>query len=114
MIICAAIKMKYLDSNDEKQSVIICGYRHGNCHHTISKLDVCSVIEKLRGLLIIKIISLTVKKLIFTQEIVVNYLKPMFGIKKTIVNMNYTQKIYIKERTDEYGSKNIQRLCDSL
>lgn len=49
MIICAAIKIKYLDRNDEKQTVVICGHRHGDCYYTISKLDVFYVIEKIEG-----------------------------------------------------------------
>ena len=49
MIICAAIKIKYIDSNDIKQSVVVCGHRHTNCHYVISKFDICSITEKIEG-----------------------------------------------------------------
>ena len=39
MIVCAAIKIKFVDSKDEIQKLIICGHRHCNCFKTIKHLD---------------------------------------------------------------------------
>lgn len=39
MIICAAIKMKYVDSKDDVQELIICGHRHSDCFKVKHRLD---------------------------------------------------------------------------
>lgn len=40
MIICAAIKIRFVDSQEDVKELIICGLRHGNCYETIRSLDV--------------------------------------------------------------------------
>ena len=39
MIICAAIKIKFVNSEDNINELIICGRRHGDCYKTIKQLD---------------------------------------------------------------------------
>ena len=39
MIICAAIKIKYVDSKDNIQQLTICGHRHSNCFRIKHRLD---------------------------------------------------------------------------
>lgn len=39
MIICAAVKIKFVNSKDEIEKLIICGLRHSNCYRTIRCLD---------------------------------------------------------------------------
>lgn len=39
MIICAAIKIKFVDSKDEIRDLVVCGHRHGDCFKTIRHLD---------------------------------------------------------------------------
>jgi hypothetical protein len=39
MIICAAIKVNFIDLSDEVQEMIICGHRHGDCLYTIVHLS---------------------------------------------------------------------------
>ena len=39
MIICAAVKVKFINSKDEIIKLIICGRRHGDCFNTIKHLD---------------------------------------------------------------------------
>ena len=39
MIVCAAIKIKFVNSKDEIVKLIICGHRHGDCFKTIRYLD---------------------------------------------------------------------------
>ena len=39
MIVCAAVKIKFVNSKDEIVKLIICGLRHGDCFKTIRYLD---------------------------------------------------------------------------
>ena len=39
MIVCAAIKINFIDLSDEIQEMIICGHRHQNCLYTIAHLS---------------------------------------------------------------------------
>ena len=39
MIICAAVKIKYVDSKDNIQQLTICGHRHSNCFRIKHRLD---------------------------------------------------------------------------
>ena len=39
MIVCAAIKIKFLDFMDEVIELTVCGHRHGDCFKTIKHLD---------------------------------------------------------------------------
>ena len=41
MIVCAAINIKYVNSNDQVEQLTVCGRRHGDCRKIIDKLDVC-------------------------------------------------------------------------
>ena len=49
MIICAAIKIKYVEriQDEEEKELIVCGHRHGNCFDTMELLDlnICSYVE---------------------------------------------------------------------
>ena len=39
MIICAAIDITFVNSKNEVNRLVVCGYRHGDCHKTIRQLD---------------------------------------------------------------------------
>ena len=39
MIICAAIDIRFVNSKDEPQSLIVCGHRHSDCFKVIRHLD---------------------------------------------------------------------------
>lgn len=39
MIICAAVKIKFVNSKNEIEKLIICGLRHSDCFRTIRCLD---------------------------------------------------------------------------
>ena len=39
MILCAAIKIKFVDSKDNVNELIICGRRHADCSKAIRHLD---------------------------------------------------------------------------
>ena len=39
MIICAAIKIRFVDSKDNVQELIICGHRHSDCFQVKHRLD---------------------------------------------------------------------------
>ena len=39
MIVCAAIKIRFVDFKDEVVELTICGHRHGDCFCTINHLD---------------------------------------------------------------------------
>lgn len=49
MIICAAIKIKYLDYDDDTQELIICGRRHGDCFQVIKRLAAQMTLEHTQG-----------------------------------------------------------------
>ena len=39
MIICAAINITFVNSQNEVVNLIVCGHRHGDCYKTIRQLD---------------------------------------------------------------------------
>ena len=39
MILCAAVDITFVNSNNEVNHLIICGRRHGDCYKTIRQLD---------------------------------------------------------------------------
>lgn len=39
MIVCAAIKIRFVDSKDNIQELVICGHRHSDCFKVKYKLD---------------------------------------------------------------------------
>ena len=39
MIICAAINITFVNSQNEVINLIVCGHRHGDCYKTIRQLD---------------------------------------------------------------------------
>ena len=39
MIICAAVDITFVNSNNEVNHLIVCGRRHGDCYKTIRQLD---------------------------------------------------------------------------
>ena len=39
MIVCAAIKINFIDLSDEIQEMLICGPRHQNCFYRLSHLS---------------------------------------------------------------------------
>lgn len=39
MIICAAIKIKFVNSNDDVKELVVSGLRHGDCWEIIRHLD---------------------------------------------------------------------------
>ena len=49
MIICAAIKIKYLNSRKEECELVVCGHRHSDCFKVIHKLDNTHTISKIQG-----------------------------------------------------------------
>ena len=49
MIICAAIKIKYLDYDDDTQELIICGRRHGDCCQVIKRLAAQMTLKHTQG-----------------------------------------------------------------
>lgn len=49
MIICAAIKIKFIDSKNETQELVICGHRHSDCFRVIHRLDNKHTESKVQG-----------------------------------------------------------------
>lgn len=49
MIICAAIKIKYIDSENVVQELIVCGRRHSDCLQVIHRLDNKHTESKVQG-----------------------------------------------------------------
>ena len=39
MILCAAVDITFVNSNNEVNHLIVCGRRHGDCYKTIRQLD---------------------------------------------------------------------------
>ena len=39
MIVCAAIRIKFVDSKEEVKELVVCGHRHSDCATTIRHLD---------------------------------------------------------------------------
>ena len=49
MIICAAIKITYIDSKNETQELVVCGHRHSDCFKVIHRLDNKHTESKIQG-----------------------------------------------------------------
>ena len=49
MIICAAIKIKFIDSKQTTQELVICGHRHSDCFKVIHRLDNNHTESKIQG-----------------------------------------------------------------
>jgi hypothetical protein len=49
MIICAAIKVKYIDSDHTVKDLVVCGHRHCNCFEIIHHLPFDDIIQKQQG-----------------------------------------------------------------
>ena len=49
MIICAAIKIKFIDTDHQVKELVVCGHRHGNCFETIKYLCLNEILEKTQG-----------------------------------------------------------------
>ena len=49
MIICAAIKVKFIDTDHMVKDLIVTGHRHGNCFGVIRYLCLNEILEKTQG-----------------------------------------------------------------
>lgn len=49
MIVCAAIKVRFVDYEDKTQNLVVCGLRHADCAEVISKLASQMILQRTDG-----------------------------------------------------------------
>ena len=49
MIICASIKVKFIDADHTVKDIVVSGHRHGDCFKVIRYLCLYEILEKTQG-----------------------------------------------------------------
>ena len=82
MIICAAIKVSFIDLSDEVQEMIVCGHRHQNCLYTIVHLSKKWTNWKIQGFINHKGEFMYENKLLLLENIKTGHIKHFYKLNK--------------------------------